>query len=108
MDLGMERAGIKCVGQVEIMPYALKVLKKHWPKVPKHTDILTLLRSDSLVRIYQTPTRRDRGLKAKEAISSLMLYESLTYLRQNGYLSRMLTIRIASKKRLLLSPLRPC
>jgi DNA (cytosine-5)-methyltransferase 1 len=29
MDLGLEKAGFKCVGQVEIMPYALKVLKKH-------------------------------------------------------------------------------
>jgi DNA-cytosine methyltransferase len=41
LDLGLERGGMKCVGQVEIMPYALKVLKKHWPEIPKHTDIKT-------------------------------------------------------------------
>jgi len=53
MDLGLEKGGMKCVGQVEIMPYALKVLKKHWPKTPKHTDISTLLQGGSLVRTYQ-------------------------------------------------------
>ena len=42
MDLGLERSGMKCVGQVEIMPYALKVLKKHWPEVPKWDDIKSL------------------------------------------------------------------
>ena len=38
-DLGLERAGMKCVGQVEIDPFCQKVLKKHWPDVPRFTDI---------------------------------------------------------------------
>lgn len=38
-DLGLERAGMKCKWQVEIDDYCLKVLAKHWPKVPKYGDI---------------------------------------------------------------------
>ncbi len=89
MDLGIEKAGFKCIGQVEIMPYALKVLKKHWSKVPKHTDILTLLRSASLVRIYQTLTRKAKVLKAKEVLSSLNVCELSMSLTRLGYSLRM-------------------
>ena len=38
-DLGFERVGIKTLWQVECDPYALKVLEKHWPDVPRYTDI---------------------------------------------------------------------
>lgn len=41
MDLGFDRAGLKCKWQVEIDPYARRVLQKHWPEVPKHDDIRT-------------------------------------------------------------------
>ena len=41
-DLGLERAGHECVGQCEIDPYALKVLEKHWPDVPRFGDILAI------------------------------------------------------------------
>ena len=41
-DLGLERAGHECVGQVEIDPYALRVLEKHWPNAPRFGDIRTL------------------------------------------------------------------
>lgn len=43
LDLGLERGGFKCVGQVEIMPYALKVLKKHLaesPEIYQHLDLI--------------------------------------------------------------------
>ncbi len=40
-DLGFERAGMRCVGQVEIDPFCRKVLAKHWPNVPRHDDICT-------------------------------------------------------------------
>lgn len=40
-DLGLERAGHTCVGQVEIDPHCQKVLAKHWPHVPKHDDVTT-------------------------------------------------------------------
>jgi len=42
IDLGLERAGHECVGQVEIDPFCQKVLAKHWPDTWRHDDILTL------------------------------------------------------------------
>ena len=39
LDLGLERAGMTCVGQVEIDPYCRAVLTKHWPNVPKMADV---------------------------------------------------------------------
>lgn len=41
-DLGLERAGHECVGQVEIDDFCIKVLTKHWPNVPKWRDIREL------------------------------------------------------------------
>lgn len=40
-DLGLEKAGMTCVGQVEIDKHAISVLEKHWPNVPKHDDVQT-------------------------------------------------------------------
>lgn len=44
MDLGLERAGLSCAFQVEINPYCLRVLSRHWPKVPKFTDVTKFCR----------------------------------------------------------------
>jgi DNA (cytosine-5)-methyltransferase 1 len=41
MDLGLERAGMRCAWQVEIDPYARRVLEKHWPSVRRHDDVRT-------------------------------------------------------------------
>ena len=41
-DLGLERAGMQVKWQVEIDPYCLKVLEKHWPHVQRYTDIKTI------------------------------------------------------------------
>ena len=42
LELGLEATGkFKTVWQVERDPYATKVLKKHWPDVPKHDDVCT-------------------------------------------------------------------
>lgn len=38
-DLGLERAGMQCVGQVEVDEYCNKVLSKHWPNVKRIKDI---------------------------------------------------------------------
>jgi len=41
-SLGLERAGMNTVGFCEQDPYCLSKLDKHWPDVPKHSDIKTL------------------------------------------------------------------
>ncbi len=41
MELGLERAGMTTKWQVELDPYARKVLAKHWPDVRRHDDITT-------------------------------------------------------------------
>lgn len=41
IDLGFERAGMRCRWQVEIDKYASQVLAKHWPDVPRWDDIRT-------------------------------------------------------------------
>ena len=41
IDLGLERAGMRCVWQVEIDDYATKVLEKHWPDVRRWRDVST-------------------------------------------------------------------
>lgn len=39
LEVGLERAGMTCIGQVEWEPYAQTILRKHWPDVPKFTDV---------------------------------------------------------------------
>lgn len=41
MDLGLERAGMEIVWQVENDPYCQKILEKHWPGVRRHGDVKT-------------------------------------------------------------------
>lgn len=38
LDLGLERAGMRVIGQVERDEYCLSVLARHWPDVPRHSD----------------------------------------------------------------------
>lgn len=42
-DLGLERAGMKVVGQIDIDPFCRHVLAHHWPEVPQHDDIRTAI-----------------------------------------------------------------
>jgi DNA (cytosine-5)-methyltransferase 1 len=41
LELGLERAGMTVVGQVELDDYCRRVLAKHWPEVPRHDDVRT-------------------------------------------------------------------
>lgn len=41
LDLGLDRAGWRCAGQVEQEPYCRSVLATHWPEVPQHDDVRT-------------------------------------------------------------------
>lgn len=42
IDLGLERAGMEIRWQVEIDPFARRVLEKHWPHVTRYGDIQEL------------------------------------------------------------------
>ncbi len=42
LDLGLERAGMRIAWQVEIDPYAQKILAKHWPNIPRYDDVRAL------------------------------------------------------------------
>jgi len=48
LDLGLERAGWECVGQVEIEPFAVAVLEKHWPNVRRWSDVREVTAADVL------------------------------------------------------------
>jgi DNA (cytosine-5)-methyltransferase 1 len=50
MDLGLERAGMRCAWQVECDSYARTILRKHWPDVPKWGDVRTA-GADRLARV---------------------------------------------------------
>lgn len=41
LSLGLERAGFRVVGQVEIDPFCRSILARHWPEVPCHDDART-------------------------------------------------------------------
>lgn len=38
-DLGLERAGMRCLWQVEKDDYCRQVLAKHWPNVTRYEDV---------------------------------------------------------------------
>lgn len=58
LELGLERAGMTTVGQVELDPFCRSILTKHWPEVPKHDDVRTA------VTWWQTEPRPQVGLVA--------------------------------------------
>lgn len=55
IDLAAEWAGFKTTGQVEINPYCIKVLEKHFPDVKRWTDVRKL-KGDEIIRTVGRPT----------------------------------------------------
>lgn len=53
LDLGLERAGMTMVAQVESDPWCRSILAHHWPEVPRHDDVRTTL------DWWHRPTRTD-------------------------------------------------
>jgi len=53
-DLGLERAGWTCIGQVESDPYCVMLLRRYWPHVPKLGDVRGLT-GDIIVRACGRP-----------------------------------------------------
>lgn len=49
-SLGLERAGMQCVGQVEIEPFCLSVLEHHWPAVWRGKDVRDVAPDDVVRR----------------------------------------------------------
>src|SRR5712692_5651520 len=46
LDLGFYRAGYTVAVQCEIDKFCTSILDKHWPKVPRHTDIKEMENAD--------------------------------------------------------------
>jgi site-specific DNA-cytosine methylase len=88
MDLGLEKAGMECIWQVEKMPFALSILQRHWPKVPKHTDISTFCVEDGHVRTIQS-LAHEKVIKAKEVACSLNTDVSSNYSDLDGLSQKM-------------------
>ena len=42
LDLGLERSGFEIAWQIEIDDFCQKILKKHWPDVPKYQDVFSV------------------------------------------------------------------
>jgi len=71
IDLGLERAGMTCIWQSEIEPYACQVLAKHWPDIPNLGDIrdidwTTVERADVVAGGYPCQPFSHAGRRAGE------------------------------------------
>ena len=61
IDLGLERAGMQCVWQVEIDDYATRVLEKHWPNVRRWRDITTFPPNSDSDQLWDEHRRSGRS-----------------------------------------------
>jgi DNA (cytosine-5)-methyltransferase 1 len=66
MDLGLERAGMRCAWQVEIDDYARRVLARHWPDVRRWDDVRTFPPDVANAESFRYPND-DAGLDSQTA-----------------------------------------
>lgn len=64
LELGLERAGMTVVGQVELDPFCQQVLAKHWPDTPRHDDVRTTIEWWESEGKYAMDRRRKDDLAA--------------------------------------------
>jgi len=55
IDLAAEWAGFETIGQVEYAEYQNKVLKKHWPDIPRWKDVRDVTRESIIERCGRLP-----------------------------------------------------
>ena len=81
IDLGLERAGMKSRWQVEIDPFATRVLEYHWPGVPRHQDVRHVHGSrfldERVKEFYDGPMAgKLKKLTPEQALSAVEMYDS--------------------------------
>jgi DNA (cytosine-5)-methyltransferase 1 len=59
-DLGLERAGWECAGQIEVDPFCNRVLARHWPDTPRWGDVRSV-NADAVGRAVQAHPRGGWG-----------------------------------------------
>ena len=59
LDLGLERAGMECVWQVENDEYATRVLEKHWPDVARYGDVRDCHGAEACPNVADAESRRE-------------------------------------------------
>jgi DNA (cytosine-5)-methyltransferase 1 len=67
MDLGLERAGMRCMWQVEIDDYARGILARHWPDVRRWDDVRTFPTDVANAERFSGEPRRDARDMGREA-----------------------------------------
>lgn len=75
MDLGLERAGMRCLAQVEIDEYATRVLARHWPDVARFRDVRTVYGAGGLVEAEDMAGKLKK-LTTDQVSSSVAMYET--------------------------------
>lgn len=91
IDLGLERAGMECVWQVEKDEWCRKVLAKHWPDVERFEDVkkvygllayavksrpyATVTATGSIERGSGKPVAKDQGRKKENTANESKGYE---------------------------------
>lgn len=92
IDLGLERAGMRCAFQVEIDPFCQDVLSKHWPHVRRFADA-TLVNPAMLPKVavlaagfpcQDTSRANNHGAKSINGKRSGLFYEVTRIARAMG------------------------